>query len=130
MHAKIQPIPADTAGGTEATPAPFRTPHYECREQPQALKVRAYIPGVDAAGVEITSQGPDLQIVGRKSHFVRVNWQSLHLERAQQDYRLRLRLGEGFAYEQLRAVLREGFLEVHIPKRQLASAANRQRRVA
>ncbi len=61
-----------------------------------------YVPSVDAAGVDIEAIGPDLMITARKSHFVRVNWPSLHLEGAQRDYQLRLRLGLGFIASSLR----------------------------
>jgi HSP20 family molecular chaperone IbpA len=60
------------------------------------MTLSVYVPGADAAGVDIEAIGPDLIITARKSHFVPVNWQSLHLEGAQRDYQLRLRLGLGF----------------------------------
>src|SRR5262245_46971578 len=78
---------------------PTRTPHYECIEDADALKVIVFVPGVDAAGVEIARRGPDLTVTARKSHFVRVNWTALHLEKAQRDYRLSLRLGNGLDYD-------------------------------
>jgi HSP20 family molecular chaperone IbpA len=67
--------------------------------------------------VEITTQGTDLTVTARKSHFVRVNWQALHLENAQRDYRLKLRLGRGLAYEALHAELRDGVLTLLVPKK-------------
>jgi len=66
------PEPALTGG--------FRQPNYDCRDHPDAVKLVVYVPGVDAAGVEIEARGTDLAITARKAHFVRVNWQSLHLE--------------------------------------------------
>ncbi len=95
----------------------FRRPFYDCRDQENALLLVVFVPGVDAAGVNIEARGPDLQITARKTHFVRVNWPSLHLEGAQRDYRLSLRLGRGFAYEAMDAELREGVLTITLPKR-------------
>ncbi len=62
---------------------------------------------------------------------MRVNWQALHLESAQKDYRLRLRLGLGFDYEALHATLAGGELVLTVPKKPADHAvAARSRRVA
>jgi HSP20 family molecular chaperone IbpA len=61
---------------------------------------------------------------------VRVNWQALHLETAQRDYQLRLRLGHGIDYPSLHAELNQGVLTVVLPKRQLAEDHLSTRRVA
>ena len=110
-----------------------RKPHYDCREQGDVLKVVVYVPGVDASGVEITTRGPDLTVTARKTHFVRVNWQSLHLEGAQRDYQLRLRLGHGLDYAALQAEIRDGVLTLTLPKKQpeaLAHSRDRLKKVA
>jgi HSP20 family molecular chaperone IbpA len=108
----------------------FRKPNYDCREQPDAVKLVVYVPGVEAAGVEIEARGPDLVVTARKTHFVRVNWQALHLETAQRDYQLRLRLGHGIDYPSLQAEIRQGVLTVVLPKRMTAEEISPARRVA
>jgi HSP20 family molecular chaperone IbpA len=110
----------------------FRAPHYECMDLPSALKLAVYVPGVDAGGVEITTQGPDLFVTARKAHHIRVNWQALHLEGAQRDYQLKLRLGLGLDYEALQASVARGVLTIVLPKSRLAGASlpARQRQVA
>ncbi len=95
----------------------FRQPNYDCRDQPDVVKLAVYVPGVDAAGVDIEARGPDLFITARKAHFVRVNWQAAHLEGAQLDYQLRLRLGLGFEYAAMEAEIHDGVLTVTLPKR-------------
>jgi HSP20 family molecular chaperone IbpA len=105
-----------------------RTPHYDCIEGSDALKVIVFVPGVDASGVEITRRGPDLTVTARKSHYVRVNWQALHLEKAQRDYQLRLRLGNGLDYDALNAELVDGRLILSLPKK--TAEVERNRRVA
>jgi HSP20 family protein len=114
------------------SPDTFRKPNYDCREQPDAVKLVVYVPGVEANGVDIEARGPDLVVTARKSHFVRVNWQALHLESAQRDYFLRLRLGTSFDYPRMQAEISEGVLTVTLPKRQAdeAGAPARLRRVA
>ena len=133
MHTIIHP--STTAHRTRRPEAPsktslFRQPSYDCREQPGAVKLTVYIPGVDASGVEIEARGPDLLVTARKTHFVRVNWQSLHLETAQRDYQLRLRLGHGIDYPALHAEIHQGVLTVVLPKRQSEEEQFATRRVA
>jgi HSP20 family protein len=132
MHTIIHPLNQSRHSlSAEATSlAHFRKPSYDCREQPDAVKLVVYVPGVDPNSVEIEAHAPDLIITARKSHFVRVNWQALHLERAQRDYQLRLRLGHGLDYRSLQAELHEGVLTVVLPKRVPANGSARLPRVA
>lgn len=129
MHTIINTLKSNTRR-TATAPAkmPVRTPHYDCIEGSDALKVIVFVPGVDVAGVEITRRGPDLTVTARKSHYVRVNWQALHLERAQRDYHLRLRLGNGLDYDALNAELIDGRLVLSLPKK--SAEAERNHRVA
>jgi HSP20 family molecular chaperone IbpA len=108
----------------------FRQPSHDCRDHADTMTLSVYVPGVDAAGVDIEALGPDLMITARKSHFVRVNWQSLHLESAQRDYQLRLRLGLGFDYSAMQAEIHDGVLTVRLPKRAVGMAETAFRRVA
>ena len=132
MHTIIRPLsPARRSRQPEAqTVDSFRQPSYDCRDHADAVKLDVYVPGVDAAGIDIEARGPDLVITARKAHFVRVNWQSLHLEGAQRDYQLRLRLGLGFDYPAMQAEIHDGVLTVSLPKRALIEHENPLRRVA
>lgn len=111
----------------------FRSPHYECLDMPQSLKLAIYVPGVDASGVELTTHGADLIVTARKAHHLRANWQALHLESVQRDYQLKLRLGSGYDFDSLRAFIAKGVLTIALPKRRPALAPNvpaRHRQVA
>jgi HSP20 family molecular chaperone IbpA len=134
MHTIINALNANSRvrPAEPASPDAFRQPNYDCREQPAAVKLVVYVPGVEAPGVDIKSRGPDLVITARKTHFVRVNWQALHLETVQRDYQLRLRLGTGFDYAGMQAEIRDGVLTVLLPKRLAgeAGASGRLRNVA
>ena len=134
MHTIIHPKTPDSRN-RPAEPAPavaFRKPMYDCQGQADALKLVVFVPGVDAAGVSIEARGPDLLVTARKTRFVRVNWQALHLEGSQRDYRLRLRLGCAFDYEAMQAEIQNGVLTVTLPRIQgaLAGAPPRTRRAA
>ena len=131
MHTIIHRTSHQTFPATEPKPD-FRSPHYECQDLPQALKLAVYVPGVEASGVEVTTQGTDLVVTARKTHHVRVNWQALHLESAQRDYQLKLRLGASYDFDHLRAFVAKGVLTIVLPKRRpaLADLPARQRQVA
>jgi HSP20 family protein len=134
MHTIIHTTRPDTRsrGAKPASVAGFRKPHYDCRGAADALQIVVYIPGVDATGVSIEAQAPDLIVTARKTRFVRVNWQALHLEGSQRDYRLRLRLGSAYAYPLMQAEIHNGVLTVTLPISQghQAGAPARWRRVA
>lgn len=99
----------------------FREPAYECRETDQGLRLTVYVPGVEAAGVEIEGHGADLTVHARKPHPVRVNFGALNLEGVQRDYLLRLRLGHGFDFGAMAAEITRGVLTVNLPKRARAA---------
>lgn len=131
MHTIIQPNETHRRSRSASNAHQhFRQPNFDCREQPDAVKLVVYVPGVDASGIELEIRGPDLIITARKPHVVRVNWQSLHLEGAQRDYRLCLRLGHGLDYGALQAELHEGVLSLLLPKRVPEAAAARMLHVA
>jgi HSP20 family protein len=113
--------PARSSLEAPATIGLFRKPHYDCMDLAGAVKLTVFVPGVEAAGVEITSRGPDLTITACKAHFVRVNFKALHLENSQRDYQLRLRLGHGLDYATLQAEIAAGVLTVTLPKKQSAA---------
>jgi HSP20 family protein len=108
-----------------ATTQSLRRPNFDCRDLPAELRLVIYIPGTDASGVEIEARGPDLTVTARKTHFIRQNWTALHLEAAQKDYRLKLRLGHGFDYPAMQAEISEGILTLTIPKRAVAARDER-----
>lgn len=112
------------------SPDAFRQPAYECEDHRDAVKLVVYIPGVDAAGVDIEGRGTDLTVTARKARFVRVNWPALRLENAQRDYRLRLRLGTGFDFAAMGAEIASGVLTVTVPKRTALKTPARLQRVA
>jgi HSP20 family protein len=117
MHTIINPA---SSNGRKAPARTFnhayREPKYDCIEQRDGLKLVVYLPGVDASGVEIEARAGDLTVTARKPRVVRVNWQALHLEGAQRDYRLRLRLGSGFDFSAMEAEIGNAVLTVTLPK--------------
>lgn len=134
MNTNITTIPTNSRSKAKAIASveAFRQPSYDCQEHRDAMKLVVYIPGVDASGVEIEGRGSDLTVTAKKARFVRVNFTALHLERAQNDYRLRLRLGTGFDFAAMQAEISHGVLTITLPKRTTGShaAPNRLARLA
>lgn len=122
MHTIIRPPQSKPAHPAFVRPSTWRRPHYDCQEQAGMLKLVVYVPGVESAGVEIVVRGPDLVVTAPKVRAVRANWRALHLENAQRDYQLRLRLGYALDYPALRAALHEGVLTITIPKKMALAA--------
>jgi HSP20 family molecular chaperone IbpA len=123
MHKIIRSLDSRQPSPAFARSDTFRRPHYDCQEQMDALKLTVYVPGVDPAGIDIEVRGPDLIVTAPKSHLVRANWRAAHLESAQRDYQLRLRLGFSLAYDALQASLLDGVLTVTIPKKTVVAAS-------
>jgi len=132
MHTIIPPtVPFSRSRAVRySTQSDYRQPNYDCRELPDAVKLAIYIPGVRASDIAIDVHGADLVVTARKPHLVRANWQALHLEKVQRDYRLRLRLGNDLDYGALHAELHEGVLMVGLPKRQPSSTESPMLNVA
>ena len=118
MHTITDTLPTNrrSKASANASVHAFREPTYDCQEHGDVMKLVVYVPGVDASGVEIEGRGADLTVTARKARFVRVNFNALHLESVQRDYRLRLRLGTGFNFPAMEAEIAHGVLTITIPK--------------
>lgn len=129
MNTTLPSLPPSRSATAE--PATLcRQPHFECSNLSHAMQLSVFVPGVEPAGIEITTCGPDLVVRGRKARPVRVNWPALNLEAAQRDYELKLRLGLGLDFDRLRAEFDRGILRIVIPKRVATVAPLLTRRVA
>jgi HSP20 family protein len=125
MHTIIDPVlPESRSASSRAAVESFCQPKYDTQELHDAMKLVVYLPGIEAAGVDIEANTRDVTVTARRPHLVRVNWQSLHLENALRDYRLKLRLGTRFDYTAMQAEISHGVLTVTLPKR--APHANRR----
>ena len=129
MHTIINTLPTNSRSKAPARTnmAAFRQPAYDCQEHGDAMKLVVFVPGVDASRVEIEGRGADLTVTAKKARFVRVNFDALHLESAQRDYRLRLRLGTDFNYAAMEAEIAHGVLTITLPKRTVESPRLRTR---
>jgi HSP20 family molecular chaperone IbpA len=127
MNPNLKPVPTirrpKTAAIAVSRPDPRREPVFETQALGDAMRLTLYVPGVAASGVDIEGRGADLVVTARKERFVRVNFAALHLEHAQHDYELRLRLGTGFDFTAMAAEIAGGVLTITVPKRSSGATA-------
>jgi HSP20 family protein len=109
------PAAADLSRQSVRPTSTFTTPHFDTVALPNAMRIVVWVPGVDPNTIEITTRETDITVTARKAHLLRANWQSLHLESAQRDYQLSLRLGRNLDYNGLHAQLAEGVLTIDVP---------------
>ena len=128
MHTIINTLPTNSRSKAPARASSdaFRQPAYDCQEHADEMKLVVYVPGVDASGVEIEGRGADLTVTAKKARFIRVNFDAMHLEGVQRDYRLRLRLGTGLDYASMQADIAHGVLTITLPKHTAAVAGVRR----
>ncbi len=106
---------AQSSIATNPPSSSFLTPHFDTQPQPDALRITVWVPGVQSSGIEITTRGGDLTVNATKSQVLRSNWRTLHLESAQRNYQLNLRLGRSWDFNQLAAKLEDGILTIDLP---------------
>lgn len=121
MSTAAHPISTVISNRLPEISSDHRRPHHEITDTGDALLLAAFMPDVDAVDIELIVRGPDLIITARKKHIVRTNWRALHLEAAQHDYLLRLRLGTHIDYDTLKAELSDNMLTLVLPKKRPAS---------
>lgn len=92
------------------------TPRYEVQETGEAFILTAHVPGVDRASLELTVDGPQLTVLGRRVFTAPAEWTAVHREISQADYRLVLELDNRFKPEAVRAELSHGVLTLTLPK--------------
>lgn len=111
----------DPARTEQMRDRPVFTPHVDIIEQPEELTVLADMPGVEARNVEIRYEQGELTIHGKvdpRQDERGVNF--LLREYNVGDYWRTFRLGEGIDPDRIQAELKNGVMELHLPKAEAA----------
>lgn len=99
-------------------------------EDAEAIHVEAELPGMKIEDVDVTLEGEELTIAGRRTSEQKSGEgqgvEYLRRERVVADFSRTVRIAESIDAENVRASLRDGVLHVTLPK----SAAKNRRRVA
>jgi HSP20 family protein len=91
-------------------------PAYRVQETPEAYRVTVNLPGVAKDGLELTAEGDEVRITGRRSWTQPEGWTALHRETRVSTYELVLTHDNAIDGEKIAAELRDGVLSVTLPK--------------
>jgi HSP20 family protein len=112
---KTQTKDPQTAGQVSHTNRPFITPEVNIFENKDSYVLEAEIPGVSKAGLEITLEGNELTIVGRREGS-ELRAALLYRESAVADYRRVFELDPAIDTAKINANVDQGVLTLHLPK--------------
>ena len=111
----------DSSDDVPADNRHFATPPYETEATAAGLRVTVYLPEVDPRAIELVTQGGALTLSAPHRQYVRANFSALHLESAQSDYRLHLRLGDSLDLGAITARYRADRITLDVPKHRIAA---------
>jgi HSP20 family protein len=91
-------------------------PAYNIREDEHGYEVTVQLPGVAKDGLEITTLGDELTIIGRRAWNPPADWTVLYRETPRADFELRLIHQGDVDADKSTAELKEGVLHLTLPK--------------
>ncbi len=97
-----------------------RRPRYEVTETRPAMPSPAYLPGVTKEGLEITDEGGELRITGRRTDKLPEGQTALYRETSDASYELVLVHDNSIDAEKIAAELRDGVLRLTLVKSESA----------
>lgn len=95
-------------------------PAYRIRETADAYAVTVYLPGVAKDAVELTAEENQFRITARPAWKQPEGWSALHRETTQASYELVFTHDNAINGEKIQAELRDGVLQVTLPKTEAA----------
>jgi HSP20 family protein len=98
-----------------ARPAEYATPEVNIFETREGYVVEAEMPGVSKSGLEVTLEGAELTIIGRRTG-VEVDGEPLVRESIQADFRRVFELDPAIAAAKITAKMDQGILRLTLPK--------------
>ena len=113
MNTTLQKEPPKT--GERAQPVEYIAPEVNIFETKDGYVLEAEMPGVNKAGLEITLEGSEIAIVGRRTHDM-VNGESLLRERQFADFRRVFELDPAIDTSKISAKMDQGVLTLTLPK--------------
>jgi HSP20 family protein len=91
-------------------------PAYRVQETPEAYRLTVNLPGVAKDGLELTAEGDEVRITGRRNWAQPEGWTALHRETPVSTYELVLTHDNAIDGDKIAAELRDGVLQVTLPK--------------
>jgi HSP20 family molecular chaperone IbpA len=102
--------------GTDTDVGAAIRPRYEVTETPEAYGLTVQLPGVAKDGLEITADGAELRIVGRRTWKQPEGWTVLHRESSEAAFELVLTHDDAIDADKIHADLKDGVLRASLPK--------------
>jgi HSP20 family protein len=109
-------IPAREAARESSDTGPSLQPAYEVKETTEAYGLTVFLPGVAKDGLELTADGSEVRITGRRGWTQPAGWTAIYRESADAPYRLVLTHDSAIDVDKVAAELKDGVLRVSLPK--------------
>src|SRR5438045_5560813 len=117
-----QQTPATRETGQRTPPRPVFMPPADIHETKDSIVVLAEMPGVSPEGVDISLERRVLTIRGRSAASEPAGYQRVYNEYADGDYERVFTLSENIDRDRIEATLKDGVLQLVLPKRAIAKA--------
>lgn len=117
-----QQVPQATESGQPPAPRPVFLPAADIYETRDNIVVLAEMPGVAPDGVDITLERRVLTIRGRSATRDHAGYQRVYNEYADGDYERAFTLSENIDRDRIEATLKDGILNLVLPKAESARA--------
>ena len=117
-----QQTPATREAGQRTPPRPVFMPPADIYETKDSIVVLAEMPGVSPEGVDISLERRVLTIRGSRAAKEHSGYQRVYNEYADGDYERVFTLSENIDRDRIEAALKDGVLELVLPKAEAAKA--------
>jgi len=114
------PTAQGAVSGAGAQALPVRRPAYEVTESDSGYSLTVNLPGVSKDGLEITDEGGELRIVGKKASTLPAGVEVLHRESSDASFELVLEHDNTIDPEKTEAELKDGVLHLKLAKAESA----------
>jgi HSP20 family protein len=108
--------PASNGACADAGSCEPRRPRYAINETASSFDVTVNLPGVAKEGLEITDEGGELRIKGKRASTVPEGFSVLHRETSDAPFELVLEHGDTIDSDKIAAELKDGVLHVQLAK--------------
>ena len=116
MTRLIRSNPKQPVSEEGTRPGPVYRPEADILERPEEYQVLVDLPGVDEGAVEVRFDKDVLRIEASLSSTPDPDWNPRHLEYQAGGYAREFRIAEGIQVDAIEASLRNGVLELRLPK--------------
>jgi len=115
MSTEITKTTEQQAATATAARENWRRPRYEVNPGKEAYELKVYLPGVSKKGAEVTIQGDEMLVSGRRESIRPEGSKIVHEELSLDDYRLKLQLNVDIDADRIEAQTDAGILTVRLP---------------